>query len=112
MRVSGWRRFPCGGWYQSVPVADRPLAGRPSSVSPGGGRLYPVHQEMGNFRYEGHRLAYTVHGRGDRTTVLLPGLLLSQKMQTPLARALAARGHRVITLDPLGHGASDRPRES
>ena len=71
-----------------------------------------MHQEMGNFRYEGHRLAYTVHGRGDRTTVLLPGLLLSQKMQTPLARALAARGHRVITLDPLGHGASDRPRES
>ena len=43
--------------------------------------------------------------------VLMPGLLLSQKMQMPLARTLAKRGNRVITLDPLGHGASDRPRQ-
>jgi pimeloyl-ACP methyl ester carboxylesterase len=67
---------------------------------------------MAYFRYEGRRLAYTVHGHGPRTTVLLPGLLLSQKMQTPLARRLAGRGNRVITLDPLGHGESDRPLES
>jgi pimeloyl-ACP methyl ester carboxylesterase len=44
-------------------------------------------------------------------TVLTPGLLLSQKMQTPLARNLAHRGNRMVTLDPLGHGASDRPRQ-
>lgn len=43
--------------------------------------------------------------------VLLPGLLLSQKMQQPLARSLAKRGNRVITFDPLGHGESDRPRQ-
>jgi pimeloyl-ACP methyl ester carboxylesterase len=67
---------------------------------------------MASFSYEGHRLAYTIHGEGAHTTVLLPGLLLSQKMQTPLARALAARGNRVITLDPLGHGKSDRPVQS
>ncbi len=66
---------------------------------------------MAHFRHDGQRLAYTVHGEGPRVTVLLPGLLLSQKMQTPLARELASRGHRVITLDPLGHGASDRPRD-
>jgi pimeloyl-ACP methyl ester carboxylesterase len=66
---------------------------------------------MAYFRYQGHRLAYTVHGRGPRVTVLTPGLLLSQKMQTPLARTLAKQGNRVITLDPLGHGASDRPRQ-
>src|SRR5205807_4834463 len=53
----------------------------------------------------------TVHGSGPRPMVLLPGLLLSQKMQTPLARTLAKRGNRVITLDPLGHGQSDRPRQ-
>jgi len=64
---------------------------------------------MSTFEYDGHRLAYTVHGQGVRTTVLLPGLLLSQKMQTALARELSARGNRVVTLDPLGHGASDRP---
>jgi pimeloyl-ACP methyl ester carboxylesterase len=66
---------------------------------------------MAHFRYEGQRLAYTVHGTGPRVTVLTPGLLLSQKMQTPLARELAARGNRVITFDPLGHGDSDRPRD-
>jgi pimeloyl-ACP methyl ester carboxylesterase len=66
---------------------------------------------MAQFLYEGHRLSYTTHGEGERTTILLPGLLLSQKMQTPLARQLARLGNRVITLDPLGHGASDRPLE-
>jgi pimeloyl-ACP methyl ester carboxylesterase len=66
---------------------------------------------MPHFRYEGQRLAYTVYGRGARTTLLMPGLLLSQKMQAPLAQELAARGNRVITFDPLGHGASDRPRD-
>jgi pimeloyl-ACP methyl ester carboxylesterase len=64
-----------------------------------------------SFRYEGQRLAYTIHGDGPDTTVLMPGLLLSQKMQTPLARQLAKRGNRVVTFDPLGHGASDRPRD-
>jgi pimeloyl-ACP methyl ester carboxylesterase len=66
---------------------------------------------MASFRYDGQRLAYTTHGDGLRTTVLMPGLLLSQKMQRRLARDLARRGNRVITFDPLGHGESDRPRE-
>ncbi len=66
---------------------------------------------MAYFRHDGQRLAYTAHGQGSRTTVLMPGLLLSQKMQIPLARALARHGNRVITFDPLGHGASDRPRD-
>jgi pimeloyl-ACP methyl ester carboxylesterase len=41
--------------------------------------------------------------------VLVHGLLLSQRMHAELAKALAERGHRVITLDLLGHGRSDRP---
>jgi pimeloyl-ACP methyl ester carboxylesterase len=64
---------------------------------------------MAFFSYEGHKLAYTVHGTGSNTTILMPGLLLSQKMQTPLAIDLASRGNRVVTLDFLGHGESDRP---
>jgi pimeloyl-ACP methyl ester carboxylesterase len=63
------------------------------------------------FKHEGHRLAYTVYGDGPRTCVLVHGLLLSQKMHQPLAKALAARGNRVVTLDLLGHGRSDRPRD-
>jgi len=66
---------------------------------------------MASFQFEGQRLAYGVHGRGTHTTVILPGLLLSQKMQVPLARALAREGNRVITFDPLGHGGSARPLE-
>ncbi|HZU04634.1 MAG TPA: alpha/beta hydrolase [Chloroflexota bacterium] len=66
---------------------------------------------MAHFSYDGHRLAYTVYGEGERVTVLIPGLLLSQKMQAPLARSLAGAGHRVVTFDPLGHGDSDRPRQ-
>ncbi len=66
---------------------------------------------MAEFHVDGQRLAYTVYGDGPRTTILLPGLLLSQKMQAPLARRLAARGNRVVTFDPLGHGASSRPRD-
>ncbi len=66
---------------------------------------------MGHFRFDGQRLAYSVYGRGSRTTVLLPGLLLSQRMQEPIARELARRGNRVITFDPLGHGVSDRPKD-
>jgi pimeloyl-ACP methyl ester carboxylesterase len=66
---------------------------------------------MRDFGYDGQRLAYNVYGEGPHTTILMPALLLSQKMQVPLARALAARGNRVVTFDPLGHGASDRPRD-
>jgi pimeloyl-ACP methyl ester carboxylesterase len=66
---------------------------------------------MAYFEHEGQRIAYTVYGDGQRVTVLLPGLLLSQRMQEPLAEALAERGERVIVMDPLGHGRSDRPRD-
>lgn len=64
---------------------------------------------MPSFAHDGHRLAYTEFGDGSRTLVLLHGLLLSQKMHHGLARDLASRGNRVVTLDLLGHGASDRP---
>jgi pimeloyl-ACP methyl ester carboxylesterase len=63
------------------------------------------------FTHFEHKLAYRSYGQGDRTVVLLHGLLFSQRMHEPLARALAERGNRVLTLDLLGHGASDRPRD-
>src|ERR1700756_1190452 len=46
-----------------------------------------------------------------RPVILIHGLLLSSEMHRPLAEALAARGNRVITIDLLGHGRSDRPRD-
>jgi len=64
-----------------------------------------------HFHHEGHRLVYDEYGSGSRALVLVHGLLLSRKMHAPLARALAERGNRVICLDLLGHGESDRPRD-
>jgi pimeloyl-ACP methyl ester carboxylesterase len=83
------------------------------------------------FRFQNQRIAYTEYGGGpaaitaaggrgrtakssparDRPVILVHGLLLSQEMHRPLAEDLAARGNRVITVDLLGHGESDRPRD-
>jgi pimeloyl-ACP methyl ester carboxylesterase len=64
------------------------------------------------FRWHGHRLAYEIWGRGDRPLVLLHGLLMDARINRRVARSLAARGHRVILLDLLGHGASDKPQRA
>ena len=87
---------------------------------------------MASFEFDGQRIAYTEYGGGpaavvsasgrrartaksaraaNRPLILVHGLLLSQEMHRPLAKALAARGNRVITVDLLGHGQSDRPRD-
>jgi pimeloyl-ACP methyl ester carboxylesterase len=63
------------------------------------------------FTSRGHRLAYTEFGRGGRWVLLMPGLLIPAQMQEHLAVALASAGAHVVTLDPLGHGRSDRPHE-
>jgi pimeloyl-ACP methyl ester carboxylesterase len=65
--------------------------------------------EHGSFRLDGSRLAYEVYGSGDRVLVYLHGLLLDNQMNRALARTLAARGNRVVLLDLLGHGSSDKP---
>ena len=70
-----------------------------------------VGETTGSFEHAGHRLAYSVYGEGPRVCVLAHGLLLNRRMQSRLARTLAERGNRVITLDLLGHGGSDRPRD-
>src|SRR5215203_3146000 len=64
-----------------------------------------------DFDFQGHRLVYDEYGKGPRVVVLLPGLLFSRRMHRPLAETLAGRGHRVLCLDLLGHGDSDRPHE-
>lgn len=68
-----------------------------------------VREEPGTFPWDDCELAYREYGEGPRVCVLLHGLLLNQRMHVGLARALAARGNRVVTLDLLGHGRSDRP---
>jgi pimeloyl-ACP methyl ester carboxylesterase len=67
--------------------------------------------ETRDFEYEEHRLVFDDYGAGERVVLLLPGLLFSRRMHRPLAETLADRGHRVLSLDLLGHGDSDRPPE-
>jgi pimeloyl-ACP methyl ester carboxylesterase len=59
-----------------------------------------------------YRLAYEVYGSGDRVLVWLHALLLDANLSRSLARALAAKGNRVVLLDLLGHGRSDKPRHA
>jgi pimeloyl-ACP methyl ester carboxylesterase len=86
---------------------------------------------MPHFKFEGQRIAYTEYGGGPaavttsgrrgrtarsapaaaRPLILVHGLLLAQTMHARLAEDLAARGNRVVTIDLLGHGESDRPRD-
>lgn len=66
----------------------------------------------GAFWHEGFRLEYTEYGHGDQAVVLGHGVTLSRRMHRQLARALAREGFRVITIDLLGHGGSDRPADS
>ena len=66
---------------------------------------------MGEFTYEGYRLSYDEYGAGDRPIVLIHGLLMNRHMFERLGPMLAERGNRVIALDLLGHGRSDRPED-
>lgn len=61
------------------------------------------------FELDGRRLSYEEWGAGDQPIVLLHGLLLDAHLNRGIARGLAARGHRVLLLDLLGHGRSDKP---
>ena len=70
-----------------------------------------VSERIGQFFVGEDRLEYTEYGAGDAWVVLLHGQLMPRRMQQPLARALAAEGLHVVTLDLLGHGRSDRPAD-
>jgi pimeloyl-ACP methyl ester carboxylesterase len=65
----------------------------------------------GSFRYGGHRIAFADYGEEERALVLIHGLLMNRHMYDNLAPEMVARGHRVITVDLLGHGTSDKPTD-
>lgn len=68
-----------------------------------------VSERIGQLFFHDQRLEFTEYGAGERWLVLLPAPLMSRRMHHRLARTIAAAGHHVLTLDPLGHGRSDRP---
>jgi pimeloyl-ACP methyl ester carboxylesterase len=71
--------------------------------------MSPFDSEPASFTHRDRRICYRVHGSGDRTVVLTHGLLMDSRMYTKLVPAVVAAGHRVVTVDMLGHGASEQP---
>ena len=63
--------------------------------------------EQHDFVYGDHRLAYETVGEG-MPFVLLHGILLDSHINRELATRFAVEGYRVILLDLLGHGRSDK----
>jgi pimeloyl-ACP methyl ester carboxylesterase len=66
---------------------------------------------MPEFVHDGHRISYDDYGEGDRPLVLIHGLLMNRHMFDRLGPEMAARRNRVLAIDLLGHGRSDRPPE-
>jgi pimeloyl-ACP methyl ester carboxylesterase len=83
--------FAFHGWH----IAYSEFGGGPAALTPSGRRGRTARKAP-------------AHGR---PLIMVHGVLLGQTMHWPLAEDLAALGNRVITVDLLGHGASDRPRE-
>jgi pimeloyl-ACP methyl ester carboxylesterase len=71
---------------------------------------------MPSFGYDGFQIAFEQRGRrrgaAERPIVLIHGLLFPRSHHHGLADALADRGNRVILIDLLGHGESDKPQHS
>jgi pimeloyl-ACP methyl ester carboxylesterase len=63
------------------------------------------------FEYDNHRISFDEYGEGDRPLVLIHGLLMNRRMFDRLGPEMAEGGNRVITVDLLGHGRSERPPE-
>ena len=78
--------------------------------------IFPAEHDIEGTRhtlaYGQYRLSYEIYGSGDRVLVWMHGLLLDANLSRGLARRLAARGNRVVLLDLLGHGRSDKPRHA
>lgn len=68
-------------------------------------------QREGSFGFNGHRIAFADYGEGEQVLVLAHGLLMNRHMYDQLAPEMVSRGFRVITVDLLGHGASDKPTD-
>ncbi|HEY6636554.1 MAG TPA: alpha/beta hydrolase [Solirubrobacterales bacterium] len=66
---------------------------------------------MPEFEYNGHRISYEEYGAGQQPLILIHGLLMNRGMFDRLGPTMAERGNRVIAIDLLGHGRSDRPAE-
>jgi pimeloyl-ACP methyl ester carboxylesterase/predicted glycosyltransferase len=59
----------------------------------------------------GVRIHYEIHGDGDVTVLLLPAWAIVHSRLWKAQVPYLSRNHRVVTYDPRGNGASDRPTD-
>jgi pimeloyl-ACP methyl ester carboxylesterase/predicted glycosyltransferase len=71
--------------------------------------VYP--SEEGFAERDGRKLFYEVYGEGDETLFLLPTWSLVHSRHWKMQIAYFARHFRVVTMDGLGNGRSDRSRD-
>jgi pimeloyl-ACP methyl ester carboxylesterase len=83
-----------------------PATARPEEQSRA---VYP--QQEGFFERDGARLFYEVYGSGEQTLFLVPTWSLAHSRHWKMQIPYLARHFRVLVLDGLGNGRSDRVRD-
>jgi pimeloyl-ACP methyl ester carboxylesterase len=91
----------------------------PVALGPADGRAVPAREQtrarypdaQGYVEREGQRIFYEVYGDGDETVFLLPTWSLVHSRHWKMQIPYLARHFRVLTLDGLGNGRSDRSRD-
>jgi acyl-CoA-binding protein/pimeloyl-ACP methyl ester carboxylesterase len=71
----------------------------------------PVAVQSGSFQHGAHQLGYEIYGNDGVPCILVHGLLLDSLVNRELAQKFASLGYRVVLLDLLGHGRSDKPTD-
>jgi pimeloyl-ACP methyl ester carboxylesterase/predicted glycosyltransferase len=91
------------GLLETVPVEAGPAPGEQTRAR------YPDRE--GYLERDGQRLFYEVYGDGEETVFLLPTWSLVHSRHWKMQIPYLARHYRVLTLDGLGNGRSDRCRD-
>ena len=64
-----------------------------------------------DFTFDGHHCSYLAIGSGPKTIILIHGFGANAETWRAIWTPLAAEGYRVIAMDLLGYGESEKPKD-
>ncbi len=97
---------------KAIPETAVPPGPAPPSIGRDGEQSRARYPDVEGFaERDGKRLFYEVYGEGEETVFLLPTWSLVHSRQWKMQIAYFARHFRVLTMDGLGNGRSDRNRD-